>query len=126
MPQKKQGLPSFRDIFVLDKLITGPIVNLMYWAGLGVIILSGFGGIGAVIGVAIGEGPMGWLLTLPTLAFGVLMMVILVAIWRGFCEFYLVVFRISEDLRALRAVEEDEARRDIARAAARDRFPPNP
>lgn len=127
MPQKKQGLPSFRDIFVLDRLITGPIVNLMYWAGLGIIILSGFGGIGAVIGVAIGEGPMGWLLALPTLAFGVLMMVILVAIWRGFCEFYLVVFRISEDLRALRAVEEDEARRDIARAAAgRDRFPPNP
>ena len=33
-------------------------------------------------------------------------MVVLVAIWRGFCEFNLVVFRISEDLRALRASEE--------------------
>jgi hypothetical protein len=117
MAKQKQSLPSFRDILVLDRLITGPIVNLMYWAGLGVILLSGFGGIGAVIGVAIGEGPMGWLLTLPTLAFGVLLMVILVGIWRAFCEFYLVVFRISDDLRSLRLVEEDEARR---------RGPPNP
>jgi len=113
MAKHKQSLPSFRDILVLDRLITGPIVNLLYWGGLGVILLSGFGVIGGVIGVAIGEGPMGWLLTLPALAFGVLIMVILVAIWRSFCEFYLVVFRISDDLRAIRLVEEDEARRRV-------------
>ena len=109
MAKHDRSLPSFKDILVLDRLITGPIVNLLYWAGLGLILLSGFGGIGAVIGVAIGEGPMGWLLTLPTIAFGVLIMVILVAVWRGFCEFYLVVFRISEDLRALRTAEESRA-----------------
>lgn len=121
--------PSFRDILFLDRLITGPIVNLMYWAGLGLIVLSGFSGIGAVIGVAISsDGLMGWLLALPALALGVIMMVILVAVWRGFCEFYLVVFRISEDLRALRKIEEDEATRDIARDQSRyeRRFPPNP
>jgi hypothetical protein len=106
MAKQNQSLPSLKDILVLDRLITGPIVNLMYWGGLGIILLSGFGGIGAVIGVAIGDGPMGWLLAVPTLALGLLAMVILIAIWRGFCEFYLVVFRISEDLRALRAAEE--------------------
>ena len=113
MAKHKQSLPSFRDILVLDRLITGPIVNLLYWGGLGVILLSGFGVIGGVIGVAIGEGPMGWLLTLPALAFGVLIMVVVIAIWRSFCEFYLVVFRISDDLRAIRLVEEDEARRRV-------------
>ena len=123
-----KSAPSIRDILFLDRLITGPIVNLMYWAGLGVIVLSGFSGIGAVIGVAIGEGVMGWLLALPALAIGLVMMIILIAIWRGFCEFYLVVFRISEDLRALRRIEEDEAQRDISRDQSRyeRRFPPNP
>ncbi len=128
MAQSKQGTPSIRDILFLDRLITGPIVNLMYWAGLAVIVLSGFSGIGAVIGVAIGGGVMEWLLILPAIAIGLVVMLILIAIWRGFCEFYLVVFRISEDLRALRAIEEDEARRDVARDQTRTerRFPPNP
>ena len=124
-----KSTPSIRDILFLDRLITGPIVNLMYWAGLGIIVLLGFAGIGGTIGVAISGGDvMGWLLAIPALAVGLILMVILVAIWRGFCEFYLVVFRISEDLRALRQIEEDEAKRDVARDESRyeRRFPPNP
>jgi hypothetical protein len=103
--------PSIRDLLVLDRLITGPIVNLMYWGGLAVIALIAFSMIGATVGVAIQEGAMGWLLALPALALGLLFAVVLAAIWRGFCEFYLVVFRISEDLRALRAQNEAVSRR---------------
>jgi hypothetical protein len=104
-------VPSVRDLLVLDRLITGPIVNLMYWGGLAIIALIAFSMIGATVGVAIQEGAMGWLLALPALALGLLFAVVLAAIWRGFCEFYLVVFRISEDLRALRAQNEADSRR---------------
>ena len=94
------------DLLVLDRLVTGPIVNLMYWAGLGVIALVAFLVVGASIGVAIRGGLEGWLLALPTLVIGLLFVVMLAAIWRGFCEFYLVIFRISEDLRAIRQANE--------------------
>ena len=115
MPQSKgvSKPPSVRDLLVLDRLITGPIVNLMYWGGLAIIALVAFSMIGATVGVAIREGAMGWLLALPALVLGLLFAVVLAAIWRGFCEFYLVVFRISEDLRALRAQNEAEGRRSL-------------
>ncbi len=128
-----QSKGSLSDWLVLDKLITGPIVNLMYWAGLGIIVLIAFGIVGASVGLAIRGGPMDWLISLPTLAFGLLGVVILVALWRGFCEFYLVVFRISEDLRAIRIQNEGAARTNQgyqppqqAAPPVSRYFPPNP
>ena len=131
MAKQQRSLPSLRDIWFLDRFITGPIVNLMYWAGLAVIILFAFGVVGASVGVAIREGVTGWLLALPVMALGLAFAIVLAAVWRGFCEFYLVVFRISEDLRALRHVEEAEsAQRDARNAPAQPQqsrfFPPNP
>jgi hypothetical protein len=32
-------------------------------------------------------------------------------IWRAFCEFYVVIFRIGDDLAALRRAAEDEQAR---------------
>ena len=34
----------------------------------------------------------------------------LVLMWRAFCEFYVAVFRISEDLHALRLTAQAESR----------------
>jgi hypothetical protein len=42
---------------------------------------------------------------------GVLVMGALILLWRAFCEFYVAVFKISEDLTVLRAdVEAERAR----------------
>ena len=73
-PTKKQrrgtSLRSFLwDLLTFERLLTGPVLHLIYWAGLAVVAA-------------------------------------LVLLWRGFCEFYVAVFRISEDLRALRQSSE--------------------
>lgn len=92
----------FRDLLTFDRLLTGPVLHLIYWAGLGFIALVGFSVIGASMGVAVREGVIGWLLAFPILIAGLLVVAALVLLWRAFCEFYVAIFRISEDLRALR------------------------
>ena len=37
---------------------------------------------------------------------GLLVAAALVLLWRAFCEFYVAIFRISEDLRALRQTSD--------------------
>jgi hypothetical protein len=51
---------------------------------------------------------MGLFAAVPTLIGGLLVMAILAVVWRSFCEFYVVIFRISDDLRALRLGYESE------------------
>jgi hypothetical protein len=99
------------DILTFEKLLTGPVVHLIYWAGLGIIALIGFSAIGAAIGLAIREASLvSLLLAIPVLVGGLLVVGALGLIWRGTCEFYVAVFRISDDLHALRRA--DEAARD--------------
>ncbi len=91
------------DLLTFERLLTGPIVHLIYWCGLCLIILLGFGGIGAWVGLAMrGMSLDGFLVSLPALAGGILVMAALLLLWRSICEFYLAVFRIAEDLHALR------------------------
>jgi hypothetical protein len=100
------------DFLTLDRLMTGPLIHLIYWAGLGMFAVLGFGAVGAAAGVALREGEvMGVLLSLVTLVMGLLALTAAALIWRGFCEFYVAVFQISEDLRALRRLQEEEASR---------------
>jgi hypothetical protein len=41
---------------------------------------------------------------------GLLVMAALLLLWRSFCEFYVAIFRISEDLSAMRAdIDADKA-----------------
>jgi hypothetical protein len=95
------------DLLTFDRLLTGPVVHLIYWAGLSMIGLAGFSVAGGAIGLAIKGGSLlGVLLAFPILVAGLLLVAALALLWRGFCEFYVVVFRISEDLRALREREE--------------------
>jgi hypothetical protein len=62
--------------------------------------------VGASVGVALREGMAGALLAIPVLVAGFLIVGALVLIWRSFCEFYVAVFRISDDLAAMRAAAE--------------------
>ena len=91
------------DILTFDRLITGPVIHLVYWCGLGVIVVAAFSVVGAAVGVAWREGS--WaalLLALPVLAVGLLVVVAMTLIWRAFCEFFVAVMRIADDLSALR------------------------
>jgi hypothetical protein len=95
------------DLLTFDRLLTGPVVHLIYWGGLGMIALSGFTVIGAAVGVAIRDGSLsGILLAIPVLVAGLVVIGVLILLWRGACEFYLAVFRIADDLSALRIVAE--------------------
>jgi integral membrane sensor domain MASE1 len=100
------------DLLTFDRLVTGTLVHLVYWAGLGIIGVMAFGVLGATLGVAIREGSMwGVLLALGVLAVGILGVFIAALLWRAFCEFYVTVFKISEDLAVLRQdVEAERAR----------------
>jgi hypothetical protein len=98
---------SFWDILTFDRLLTGPVIHLIYWAGLGVIALFGFFVLGASVGLALREESwVGLLLAVPIAVAGLLVVAALVLLWRGLCEFYVAVFRISDDLRALRRSDE--------------------
>lgn len=110
-PSRKQGQTAslLRDVLTFERLLTGPVIHLIYWAGLGVILLGAFGSIGAAVGVALKEQEVvGKLLALPLAVAGLLVCVILVLLWRSFCEFYVAVFRIADDLKGLRAAAEGE------------------
>ncbi len=95
------------DILTFDRLITGPVIHVVYWCGLGVIVIAAFSVVGASVGVAWREGS--WaalLLALPVLVVGLLVVAAMALIWRAFCEFFVAVIRIGDDLSALRRSSE--------------------
>ena len=100
------------DLLTFERLMTGQVFHLVYWAGLGVIGIIAFGILGATIGVAIREGSIvGILLALVVFGVGLLGVAAVLLLWRSFCEFYVTMFKISEDLSALRqSVDEERAR----------------
>jgi energy-converting hydrogenase Eha subunit E len=106
------GAAILWDLLTFDKLMTNQVIHVIYWAGLAMIALGAFGTIGAAVGVAIRDPfPFGLLLAIPVVVGGLLVMAALVLLWRSFCEFYVAIFKISDDLQALRAdVEAERAR----------------
>ncbi|WP_297509256.1 DUF4282 domain-containing protein [uncultured Caulobacter sp.] len=109
------------DLLTFDRLVTGPVIHFIYWAGLGVVVLFGFGVVGAAVGLALKEpGFASLLLALPVMVAGLLVASAMVLLWRAFCEFYVAIFRISEDLRALRQTSDA----DHALLRARRETPP--
>ena len=91
------------DLLTFDRLLTGPVIHLIYWAGLALIVLGGFTVVGSAVGLALTEpGIMSWVLAFPTLIVGLLALSIAALLWRSFCELYVAVFQIAADLRALR------------------------
>ena len=91
------------DMLTFDKLMTGPLVHLVYWAGLALISLGGFTLVGAAVGVAIRDGSLqAILVAIPALVAGLLVILAAILLWRGACEYYLATLRIAEDLREIR------------------------
>ena len=101
--QRKASSGGIGSLLTFDRMVAGQVILLIYWAGLGIIALIGFSVVGAGVGIAMREdGLSGWLLGGPLLVIGVLVVIILTLLWRAVCEFYIAIFRISDDLRALR------------------------
>jgi len=97
------------DLLTFERMITGPVIHLVYWSGLGVIVLAACGVMGASVGVAFRERSLETiLLVLPALVGGLLIVLAGGLLWRAFCEFYVVIFRIGDDLSALRRAAELE------------------
>ncbi len=116
-PQRPQGqaLQFLWDLLTFEKMLTGTVIHLVYWAGLGIIGIVAFGVLGASVGVAIREGDLllGLLLALGILGVGALGVFAGVLLWRAFCEFYVTIFKISEDLHVLRQdIEAERARQE--------------
>ena len=92
------------DLLAFDRLLTGPLIHLIYWGGLGLVLLSGFGFVGAAVGLALRNLNMeALLLAIPAVVAALLIMGVVALLWRAACEFFLAVFSIAEDLHALRA-----------------------
>ena len=103
---RRGGLSS---VLTFEHMITGPVIHLVYWCGLGVIVIAAFGVVGASVGIAIREQSWEtWLLAIPALFGGLLIVLAGGLIWRAVCEFFVVIFRIGDDLAALRRVAEQE------------------
>lgn len=97
------GVDRVWSVLTFERLVTGPVIHLVYWAGLGVIVIAAFSVVGASIGVALREGS--WaavLLAIPVLVGGLLAVGAAALVWRAMCEFYVTIFRIGDDLAALR------------------------
>ncbi|HEY5409993.1 MAG TPA: DUF4282 domain-containing protein [Caulobacteraceae bacterium] len=114
------------NLLTLENLMTGSLVHLVYWFGLGVIALGGFGAVGGAVGLALREGPlMGILAAIPVAVAGLLVISALAIVWRSFCEFYVIVIQIGEDLRVLRRSAEADmaAPRAVPAAALSETLP---
>jgi hypothetical protein len=110
-PRRTSGSSRFEQtlwkLLTLERLMTSSIAHLVYWMGLGIIALGGFAAIGASVGMALREGEIqGWLLAFPVFVAGLLVIGALAILWRSFCELYVVVIRIGDDLHALRRAAE--------------------
>ena len=107
-PQPGHAKLIFWDLLTFERLLTGPVVHIIYWCGLALIALMGFAAVGAAVGLSIrGEG-LEKLVALPALVAGGLVVAGLALLWRAMCEFYIAVFRISDDLHALRQMEQKQ------------------
>jgi hypothetical protein len=105
-PQPAHARLIFWDLLTFERLLTGPVVHVIYWCGLALIALLGFAAVGAAVGLSIrGEG-VEKLVALPALVVGALVVTGLALLWRAMCEFYVAVFRISDDLHALRQADK--------------------
>ena len=111
-PATTTGRNMFWELLTFERLMTGPLLHLIYWAGLGLLALFGFTVVGAGVGVAIRGGSWeGMLLAIPVLVGGLLVLAALVLLWRGACEFFLAIFQIAEDLHSLRSAADAEQSR---------------
>jgi hypothetical protein len=122
-PLIPEGLEDtvFWDLLTFERLMTNRVIHWIYWGGLGLVAFVAFGAVGAAIGVALREASVrGVLMALPMLVGGLLVAGVMALLWRAACEFYVAIFRISEDLHALR----QSGGQDVERVFGRHPAPP--
>jgi hypothetical protein len=120
-------------ILTFERLVTGPVIHLVYWAGLGVIIIAArrirsaprpsarhshqrlcpahipaFRAGARRSSATYASAPYALLLAIPVLVGGLLAVGAAGLVWRAMCEFYVAIFRIGDDLAALRQAVENE------------------
>lgn len=94
-------------ILTFDRLVTRPVVHIIYWCGLGLLFIAAMGVLGIAVGNAWSDMTVkGVLLSIPVLVVGWIAVLIGILVWRSCCEFYLAVMSIAEDLRVLRQYQE--------------------
>lgn len=97
----------WHDMLTFDRLVTKPVVHIVYWAGLGLFIILAFAVGGVMVGTAIKDGTVwGAMLSFGLTVVGWLAILIGVLAWRSVCEFYLAVMSIADDLRHLRQYQD--------------------
>lgn len=96
-----------RTLLTFDRLTARPIVHIVYWMGLGLLFIAAMGFLGVAVGSVIKDPSMwGMMLSFGVLIVSWLMVLIGVMLWRAFCEFYMAVLSIADDLRVLRQYQE--------------------
>ena len=91
-----------QDLLTFERALTKPVTILIYWAGLAIIGMIGFAAVGVAVGVALRGAGFEVLLALPAFVFGALLVFVLALLWRGASEFYVAVFKIADELKAVR------------------------
>src|SRR6185312_9078004 len=87
----------FLNLLTFDRMVTRPVVHIVYWIGLGLLAVTAMAIAGTAAGEGLKEGSVwGWLLAAPILIVGWLLILIGVLLWRSLCEFYLAVMSIAE------------------------------
>jgi len=88
----------FQDFLSFDKMIAGDIVRFLYWLGIVIILLFGFGTIAGSINTMSYNAGLGLLqlfVGLVGIAFGVIL-------WRVVCEIYLIFVAMNDKLGQIR------------------------
>jgi hypothetical protein len=89
---------NFGDLFNWDRFITPSIIRLFYWLAVGLIVLAGLSGIFA----ALGTMAINFFAGLAGLCVALLGVLVGIMAARISAEFVLIVFRINENLDAIR------------------------
>jgi hypothetical protein len=97
----------FGDMLTFDRMPVRPVIHIVYWAGLGLFVIAGFGMAGVSVGSALHDRDMmAWLLAIGVTVVGWLALLIGVLAWRAFCQFFMAIMNIADDLRYLRQFQE--------------------
>jgi hypothetical protein len=89
---------SFGDLFNWDRFVTPSMIRIFYWLAVGLIGLAGLSGIFSALAMMVVNFVAGVLMLLASLL-GVLVGIMAARI---IAEFVLIVFRINENLDAIR------------------------
>ena len=92
------------DILAFRRTITSLIIKIVFWIGLIVILVLG---IVAIVDGVSNDSDIG-----EVIAGGVLILILGPIIWRVFCEFLLLTFRILENLADIRNIIKEKREED--------------